>query len=67
MERKNWDWFDDADLEIKQLLGSMHHAHKDWICDKNSSSKKEVYKKMKQEVQAKTREMKNRWWNNKPE
>ena len=65
VERKHQDWFDEGDVEMAPLLTSMHNAHKAWICDKNSASKKSTYNRLKQEVQAKTREMKNKWWKEK--
>ena len=40
----------------------MHSSHKAWISDKNSSIKKNAYKKCKREVQSALRKMKEAWW-----
>jgi len=48
VERKHQDWFDEGDVEMAPLLTSMHNAHKAWICDKNSASKKSTYNRLKQ-------------------
>ena len=39
----------------------MHSSHKAWISDKNSSIKKNAYKKCKREVQSALRKMKEAW------
>lgn len=40
----------------------MHQAHKAWIDDKNSPTKKKAYKTCKCQVQKSLRQMKEAWW-----
>ncbi len=60
--RKHQDWFDDNNAEVQQLIREMHSAHKAWIDDKNSSTKKKAYKACKGQVQRALRKMKETWW-----
>ena len=56
------DWFDDQDVEAQQLINEMHKAHKIWIDDKNSASKRRLYQECKSKVQKTLRQMKEAWW-----
>ena len=48
--------------EIKVLLDHMHKAHRKYIADKLSDSKKVAYLEVKQATQKRLRSMKNSWW-----
>ena len=49
------------------MLQAMHTAHKAWISDKNSSSKKQLYLTAKRESQRRLRKMKETWWRQRAE
>ena len=53
------------DETAAKLINKMHAAHKLYIDDKNSSSKKAAYLRTKSEVQRNLRQMKENWWSKK--
>ena len=55
------DWFDDQDVEARQLLDTMHAMHLAWINDKSNSSVKSAYTRARGEAQKRLRQMKNEW------
>lgn len=62
---KHQDWFDENDNEIKQKLAQMYKSHSEWMCDRNSFTKKKQYKATKSSVQVILRKMKQDWWQKK--
>ena len=50
MKRKQQDWFDENEEDIKKLICKLHKAHKDHFDDKTSSKKKQDYQKARQLV-----------------
>ena len=61
-QRKHRDWFDDNDDSIRPLLKNLYDAHSLYLQDKNSVTRKTAYTSLRQEVQKRLREMKNKWW-----
>lgn len=61
-QKKHRDWFDENDDSIRPLLKNMHAAHSVYLQDKNSAARKAAYTGLRQEVQRRLREMKNKWW-----
>jgi len=59
------DWFDDQDVEARQLLDTMRAMHLAWINDKSNSSKKAAYTRARGAAQKRLRQVKNEWWANK--
>lgn len=66
-KKKHQDWFDQNDTEILQLINKKRAAHVAWLCDKSSSEKHALFKKLRGQVQAQTRALKDSWWAEKAE
>ena len=64
-KRSGQDWFDENDETAAKLIKKMHAAHKHYIDDKNSRTKKAAYLRTKSEVQKNLRQMKEHWWSTK--
>ena len=63
-QRKHQDWFDDNNLEIKELLDEKHRQHL-LVLNASAADKKvaqEKFKKTRAVLQSKLRDMKNAWW-----
>ena len=65
--RKNQDWFDENDDEIKSLLEEKHHLHKTHQDDTISISKKAAYSNICKTFQNRLRDMLDSWLSNKVE
>ena len=62
VQRKHQDWFNENDQEMQVLL---NEAHRKFIMDKTSPTKKTAYLQPKRDVQKAFRVMKNQWWEDK--
>ena len=60
--RKHRDWFDENDPLIKPLLDRLHTLRADSIADSADVAKAELYRRCKQEVQKRLRDMQDAWW-----
>ena len=60
--KKHKGWFDENEASVSSLLNELHSLHIEYINNKDSQAKKDRYSKKKQKVQAKLREMKDKWW-----
>ena len=60
--KKHQDWFDDSDADIMALIEQKRQANAAWLSDKSSNEKHAAFKELRQKVQLKTREMKDKWW-----
>jgi len=47
------------------MLDDLHRGHLAWMKGKNDNSLKSVYTRVKQRVQIRLRQMKDKWWKNK--
>lgn len=65
LKRHHQDWFDENDPEIEKLLTEKHAAHKEWLADKASDSKRDKFKHIRSKVQKQLRSMKDTWWKRK--
>ena len=61
-QRKHQDWFDDNDSEIKKILAEKQRAHQEYLSDPTSLSKETKFLAIRSQVQAKVRQLKNKWW-----
>ena len=61
-KRKHRDWFDENDAEAATILRNMHESHLQWINDRESAAKADMYRHDKQSAQARLRAMKEQWW-----
>ena len=64
-QRKHQDWFDVNDAIIYKELQEMYSRHRDWMADKACNQKKIQYRSAKSSIQAKLRNMKQHWWEEK--
>ena len=65
--RKNQDWFDKNDGEIKVLLEEKHRLHRTYQNDLSSASKRAAFTNICSIVQANLRKMQDSWLNKKAE
>ena len=65
--RKHKDWFDENNMEIKQLLDEKHRLHQAFLSDPGSTSKKTVLNNARSLLQQKLRKMQDSWLNDKAE
>jgi len=63
--RKHQDWFDENDLELKQLIDRKREAFLQLKNDPNSTTKKKKYAETKSTLQKTVRFLKNKWWKEK--
>ena len=55
------DWFDDNNIEVQELLTKTRRALLEYLNCK-TLARKDKHRKLKAEVQQRTRELKNEWW-----
>ena len=65
LKRHHQDWFDDNASEIQSLLAEKYAAHRDWLADKQSASKRDKFHRLRGKVQKRLRSMKDEWWKKK--
>jgi hypothetical protein len=66
-KRHHQDWFDDNDANIQSLLSEKNLAHKSWLADKESATKRDKFHLVRKNLQSQLRCMKDRWWKRKAE
>ena len=54
--------FDENEASVSSLLNELHSLRIEYINNKDSKAKRDRYNKVKQETQAKFREVKDKWW-----
>lgn len=59
--RKQQDWFDENDEEIKALLAEKHRLHRAHQNDPSSTAKKNAFNNIRRTVQSKLRKMQDSW------
>ncbi|KAL8624741.1 hypothetical protein ACOMHN_002436 [Nucella lapillus] len=67
IKRHHQDWFDDNDSVIRSLLAEKYAAHKNWLADIQSDSRRDKFHHFRREVQKRLRSMKDEWWKKKAE
>ena len=67
MKKVHQDWFDDNDLEIKELLAEKYVAHKSWLAEETSDAKHRLFLSLRSKLQSRLRAMKDEWWRKKAE
>ena len=60
--RRNKDWFDESDSEIKSLLQAKHICHGKVLACPTSSAAKSAYREACKQLQVKLRVIQNNWW-----
>lgn len=55
VQKKNQDWFDDSDTELRQLVGEFRRSLRSAHCNQERNALHQVLKR-------KVRELKNEWW-----
>ena len=65
LKRHHQDWFDDNDLEIRNLLTKKYGAHKAWLAERDSESKRKEFTATRRELQKRLRHLKDDWWKRK--
>ncbi|KAI4820377.1 hypothetical protein KUCAC02_028358 [Chaenocephalus aceratus] len=63
--KNHQDWFDENSETIHDLLKDMHRAHRATLKSPSSSSTRQQWQRIRQEVQRATRVMQNEWWTKK--
>lgn len=63
-QKKNKDWFDANDQEIRDLVAKKRKAHQAVLTLPNCSLKKEAFRATCSHLQRKLRELKDTWWTN---
>ncbi|XP_062504956.1 uncharacterized protein LOC134181704 [Corticium candelabrum] len=63
--KKHQDWFDDNDIDICNLLDSLHHKHRAWLADRNDYRKANAYRSSKRLVRSRLGAMRDAWWDEK--
>ena len=61
-KRKQPDWFDESNHEIKDLLAKKRAAHNACLNDKSSQKKHDQYRWLRSQAQSKIRKIKDAWW-----
>ena len=61
-KKKNRDWFDENNSEIKALLKRKNAAHNARIKQPDSQYLSDKFKELSAQAQRKLREMENKWW-----
>ena len=59
--RKNQDWFDENDEEIKEMLAEGNRLHKIYQLDQSSAAKKTCFTNIRRTVQTRLRKMQDSW------
>ena len=59
--RKNQDWFDENDEEIKEMLAEKNRLHRIYQLDQSSAAKKTDFTNIHRTVQTRLRKMKDSW------
>ena len=59
---KHRDWFDENDAEAATILRNMHESRLQWIKDRESPAKADMYRHHKHSAEARLRAMKEQWW-----
>ncbi|KAL8566915.1 hypothetical protein ACOMHN_008772 [Nucella lapillus] len=67
LKRHHQNWFDDNDYVIWSLLAEKYSAHKNWLADIQSDSRRDKFHHLRREVQKRLRSMKDEWWKKKAE
>ncbi|KAL8578931.1 hypothetical protein ACOMHN_001893 [Nucella lapillus] len=67
LKRHHQDWFDDNNSVIRSLLAEKYTAHKNWLVDIQSDSRRDKFHHLRKEVQKRLRSMKDEWWKKKAE
>lgn len=60
--KKNRDWFDENDGEIQSLLQEKRASHARLLASKDDNAAKSAYRTACSTLQAKLREIQNKWW-----
>ena len=61
-KRKQPDWFDESNHEIKDLLAKRRATHNACLNDKSSQKKRDQYRWLRSQAQSKIRNIKDAWW-----
>ena len=61
-DKHNQDWFDQNDLELKNLISKKRNAFTIHQNDQQCKKKKKIHSVAKAKVQTRTRELKNKFW-----
>ncbi|KAL8594800.1 hypothetical protein ACOMHN_047517 [Nucella lapillus] len=67
LKRHHQDWFDDNDSVIRSLLAEKYTAHKNWLANIQSDSRRDKFHHLRREVQKQLHSMKDQWWKKKAE
>ena len=59
--RKNQDWFDENDEEIKEMLAEKNRLHRIYQLDQSSAAKKTVFTNIRRTVKTRLRNMQDSW------
>ena len=59
--RKNQDWFDENDEEIKEMLAEKNRLHRIYQLDQSSAAKKTAFTNIRRIVQTRLRKMQDSW------
>ena len=59
--RKNQDWFDKNDEEIKEMLAEKNRLHRIYQLDQSSAAKKTAFTNIRRTVQTRLRKMQDSW------
>ena len=59
--RKNQDWFDENDEEIKEMLAEKNRLHRIYQLDRSSAAKKTAFTNIRRTVQSRLRKMQDSW------
>ena len=59
--RKNQDWFDENDEEIKEMLAEKNRLHRIYQLDQSSAAKKTAFTNIRRTVQTRLRKMQDSW------
>ncbi|KAL8581920.1 hypothetical protein ACOMHN_010294 [Nucella lapillus] len=66
VKRHHQDWFDDNDSVIRSLPAEKYAAHKNWLADIQSESRRDKFHHLRR-IQKRLRSMKDEWWKKKAE
>ena len=59
--RKNQDWFDENDEQIKEMLAEKNRLHRLYQLDQSSAAKKTAFTNIRRTVQTRVRKMQDSW------